>query len=126
MVKTSNKDHLVLLDFLLQQVNVAYQDCLSDRKMIHDIEWEEDDKPSVLGEVEVLSDFIVGHVTRIIKCKKNMSENDRAEIIYDLKTSSIFGSNPIAEWIVDEATEYPMYYIYLQSIECLRVATIAE
>ncbi|MCI5142136.1 MAG: hypothetical protein D3909_10545 [Candidatus Electrothrix sp. ATG1] len=124
MEKTNNKKYFILLEFLLQQVGVAYQDCSNDRKKIHDIEWEEDDKPSVLGEVEVFSDFIIGHVTSIINCNEKMSKNDRAEIICALKTRSIFGSSPISEWIAYEAAKYSGYYNYLQSIEILRVATI--
>lgn len=126
MGKTISEDHIVLLDILLQQLYATYQGCLHDRKMIHDIEWEEDEESSVLGEAEVLSDFIVGYVTRIIKCKQGMGGNDRASIIRDLEASSIFGSTPIAQWIVhNKAIEYPQYYTYLQSIECLRAAAIA-
>lgn len=112
---------VLVLETLLEYVNVLYQNCSSDRGKLHEIEWKSDEgEPSILGETEIISDHNVGCVRNCL----NKKLKNKEEIINELKIRSIFDSEVLTQWIIDESLKYKDYFAYIQSVENLRTTAI--
>ena len=116
MDKIDNKKNI--LNNIINTINSAYKDSIKDRRIIHELEWNaSDDTPSILGEVEVISDNIIGHVQTYLDWKIENVE----DVINFIKSNSIFASNILVSWIIGESDKYKNYLTYLYLIELLRI-----
>lgn len=110
------------VNVLINVFEQAYFDSLSDRKHLHDIEWNsEDDTPSILGEVEVRADAIMG----IAKTCLKKEPNNREELIDILLNNSVYSSESIVAWVASEGTSFCDFLRYIESIENLRMGTLS-
>jgi len=115
------KKKIALLHKLLEFINIFYQKCSTDRGELHQIEWERgDDAPSVLGEVEIITDH---HVGCIRSCLLQGLRN-KEETIFELESLSIFDSETLVEFIIDQSQRYEEFFSYMQSVENLRTTAI--
>ncbi|OUS24652.1 hypothetical protein A9Q99_24100 [Gammaproteobacteria bacterium 45_16_T64] len=111
-----------ILEILLKYLEVVFSSSSEDRKRLHDIEWEaEDDSPSILGEVEVRADTVIG-IART--CLKRRPENI-SKLVYTLKESSVYQSDSIVSWLAVNGGDYQNFIGYMAAIENLRIGTIA-
>jgi len=121
MEKIDDCDYRLLLKVLLNNLNVLNNKCSLERKKIHDIEWESnDDLPSILGEIEVRCDTVIGITTQ---CLRDMPNNIN-ECVDILIKNSIFKSKTIVSWIALEGESYENILCYVNSVENLRVAIL--
>lgn len=111
-----------MLAVLLDLLEVAFTSSSVNRKSLHEIEWEaEEGSPSILGEVEVRADSVIGIVRT---CLKRQPESIH-ELIYTLEASSIYQSEILVNWLVRCGDGFPDYFRYMMAIENLRAGTIA-
>ena len=119
--ETALERDVLVLKMLLEYVHIFYHNCSSDRGKLHKIEWDSDEgEPSILGEIEIISDHNVGCVRNCLN--KNLKNKD--EIINELKLKSIFDSEVLTQWIIDDSLNYKDYFAYIQSVENLRTTAI--
>ena len=119
-IDSISKDVSILRN-LLESTNLSYHNCQDDRKKLHDIEWNSPDTtPSILGEVEIFSDYYVGCIESCLK--KNFQNAD--ETIIKLENRRIIDINVITDWIANSALNYIKYFTYIQTVENLRNISI--
>ena len=117
MTDTSKKTIGVLLRFL----DVAFSNSSMNRKLLHKMEWEEEDgSPSILGEVEVRADSIIG-ISRT--CLKREPENI-SNFINILEANSVYKSKLLVNWLANYGDNFPYFLGYIAAIENLRISTL--
>lgn len=110
------------LKILLKLLELALTASALNRKKLHEIEWEaEEGSPSILGEVEVRADTVIG-ISRT--CLRKRPENIN-ELVDTLEAGSIYQSEVLVGWIVASGDSYPEFLEYITAIENLRMGTIA-
>lgn len=114
--------HEKTLGVLLRFLNVAFSNSSTDRKLLHKIEWkEEDGSPSILGEVEVRADTIIGIARTCLKRNPARISN----IINALEVNSIYKSKILVNWLANYGDNFPGFLGYIAAIENLRISTLA-
>lgn len=110
------------LEVLLVFLGLAFSNCSKDRKRLHDIEWEaEECSPSILGEVEVRADTVIGIARSCI----NKQPDNIDGLIDILKEKSIYQSESIVNWLAVDGGDYLGFVGYIVAIENLRSGTVA-
>jgi hypothetical protein len=110
-----------ILELLMDHLIHLYQKCSSDRRKLHEYEWEHHETvPSILGEVEVLSDSVVGLVR---SCIKKKHQNFDA-VVDKLEHEYVFDKVVISDWVTHQSVSYKDFLSYLLSVELLRVTAI--
>ncbi|MEQ8854566.1 hypothetical protein [Gimesia sp.] len=108
----------LILKTLLESLPELYQSCKADRKRLHDWEWEQEDAPSILGEMEVRATTIAGYATSLQKPDYNGSRDLRA-MVSGLQQASIHQSETLRNWMQTEAQHYPDFALYIETLEAL-------
>lgn len=107
----------VLLDFL----ELAFRNSAINRKKLHEIEWKaEEGSPSILGEVEVRADAVIGIARTYLK-KRPENIN---ELVDALEVNSIYQSELLVGWLAANGEDYQEFLGYIAAIENLRMGTI--
>ena len=107
---------------LLKYLESTFSSSGPDRGALHKVEWNAGSgAPSVLGEVEVRADNVVGISMR---CLGNVPCNVN-ELIDFLKKESIYQSETLLEWISKNGDDYHGFLCYIAAVENLRVGTLA-
>jgi len=110
----SSKDKEIVT-FLLNEIQHEYLISINERNHIHNMEWESNDSDtSLLGCVELFSDYICGIALSLLKNKYNQMYCEK------LPNKSIHHSATIHKFVKDQSTVYPKYTAYILSIEHLR------
>ena len=111
-----------VLNVLLKFLELAFTASTLNRKSLHEIEWEaEEGSPSVLGEIEVRADAVIG-IART--CLKKRPENIN-ELLDTLEASSIYQSELLVGWLAASGEDYQEFLGYITAIENLRMVTMA-
>ncbi|QDU05909.1 hypothetical protein V6x_56530 [Gimesia chilikensis] len=108
----------LILKTLLESIPELYQSCKADRKRLHDWEWEQEDAPSILGEVEARATTISGYATSLQKPDYNGSRDLQA-MVSGLQQASIHRSETLRNWMQTESEHYPDFALYLETLEAL-------
>lgn len=109
------------LNVLLKFLELAFTASALNRKSIHEVEWEaEEGSPSVLGEIEVRADTVIG-IART--CMKKRPENAN-ELIDILEACSIYQSEVLVGWLAASGEDYQEFIGYIAAIENLRMGTM--
>ena len=109
------------LGVLLRFLEAAFSNSSTNRKLLHKIEWEEEEgSPSILGEVEVRADTIIG-ISRT--CLKREPEGIN-KLIDTLEVSSIYKSKILVTWLANYGDNFPGFLGYIAAIENLRISTL--
>ncbi|WP_044617283.1 hypothetical protein [Gynuella sunshinyii] len=107
------------LEVLLKFLELAFSRSANDRKRLHDIEWEaEEGAPSVLGEVEVRADAVIG----IVRTHLKRQTNNIDEVVEALRAGSIYESESIVRWIASDGDNFHEFLCYIEAIENLRTS----
>ena len=103
-------------------VETAFAASAQDRGRLHRAEWETaSGRFSVLGEIEVISDAVIGVARTCAKrCPKNPSE-----MIEILEAKSVHHSRVVTSWIASSGADYAELMAFVAAVESLRVATLA-
>lgn len=110
------------LKVLLKLLELTFTASALNRKRLHEIEWgAEEGSPSILGEVEVRADTVIG-ISRA--CLRKRPENIN-ELVDILEAGSIYQSEVVVGWIVASSDSYQEFLEYITAIENLRMGTIA-
>lgn len=113
-----NKNVIAILERMADNLNKSYQSCSSDRGQLSKIEWDlGPESPSVLGEMELKTDTLMGYVRSVIHAGKI---SNKTEVLRELKKNSIYDSMTISSWMKDEGQKYKKYAEYLLCYEELR------
>ena len=112
-----------MLGLLLRMVEVAYRGCSVDRRRLHDIEWgNDDDAISIIGEVEVRADEVTGVALTLLK-KKRL--NGVAGVIESLEDRSVYESDNVVRWLVENGGEFVEFMCYISAVENLRFGLVS-
>jgi hypothetical protein len=99
----------------------SYTNSAAERKRLHNIEYESENESSILGEVEIRADTVVGiALTCLKKCPDNTSE-----LVDRLKKNSIYNSDSILDWLADDQSEFHKFFGYIVAIESLNNVVIS-
>lgn len=110
------------LKVLLTFLELAFTASALNRKKLHELEWQaEEGSPSVLGEIEVRADAVIG-ISR--RCLKKHPENIN-ELVDKLEASSIYQSEVLVGWIAAHSEDYQEFLGYIAAVENLRMGTMA-
>lgn len=116
-----NTKHKDLISLLAEQVNEAFFLSKSDRRKLHDIEWEGgQNSPSILGETEVRASNIFGYATQCLK--PNFKEINK--VVDGLKKDGIYDSSVLLTWLLNEGDDFNQFTLYIQKLEHLRLSMI--
>lgn len=111
-----------VLEVLLKLLDSAFSNSSSNRKRLHDIEWdEEDSSPSILGEVEIRADAVIG----IARACLEKDHIDISEFIDILEANSVYGSEAIVNWVANDGGDFQEFLQYLAAVENLRTGMMA-
>ena len=111
--------NMKILEMLIKLIEEAFSNCSIDRKRLHNIEWEASDSfPSILGEIDVRGDTVIG-ITKTCFEKK---PDDIDQLINALEITSIYKSDSIVNWIINESNDFQEFLKYIVAIESLRVS----
>ncbi|MCX4030267.1 hypothetical protein H0A36_28920 [Endozoicomonas sp. SM1973] len=111
-----------VLEILLISLEESFSNSSSDRKRLHDLEWgAEEDVPSILGEVEVRADLVIGIVRTFLKKKPD----NTVELIKILQENSIYNSDSIVNWIAVDGNKFRKFLCYVETVESLRMSIIS-
>lgn len=120
MEQASSEMRRLLLERLVAEVSDAHQKSRSDRHRLHALEWEGGvDCPSILGEVEVRCDTVVGLVQMYLRVGFKKFGSDETNDM--LRRSSIYHSHVLLEWLLEAGSDYDAFASYLHRIEHLRM-----
>ncbi|TQV82429.1 hypothetical protein FKG94_06700 [Exilibacterium tricleocarpae] len=110
-----------VLAVLLRLLETAFSNSSVNRKVLHELEWQaEEGGSSVLGEVEVRADTVIG-IART--CLRKQPENIN-ELTDALEESSVYRSEVLIDWLANSGDEFPDFCSYIAAIENLRTCTI--
>lgn len=108
-------------EFCLRYVENCFLKSASDRKTLHDFEWEsEKGDPSVLGEVEVRADTVSG----IARSLQKRNPRNILSTIRILQENSIYRSNTIKSWLIKNSSQFYYFVNYIIAVENLNSNTI--
>ncbi len=111
-----------VLSILLRFLEIAYTNSSVNRKNLHEIEWKaEESSPSILGEIEVRADAVIGITRGCLKRKPG--EIDK--LIDTLEVNSVYQSEFLVHWLAYNGDDFPDFLLYITAIENLRLGTIA-
>ncbi len=107
-----------LLQIMLIKIDEEYQSCQQDRHKLHKLEWEgKESEPSVLGEVEVRADTVIG----LVKTHLKIGVKDKGETVAMLQKYSIYNSPVLLRWLLEEGRNFNHFASYMTNIEHLRM-----
>ena len=110
------------LEVLLKLLELTFTSSSFDRKQMHNIEWEaEDYLPSILGEVEVRADTVIG-IAR--SCLKKQPDHAN-ELVKMLLENSVYNSDSTVSWVATVGIDFHDFLSYIAAIENLRMGTVA-
>lgn len=116
LIKLSITDEdKAVITFLLKEMQREYIISKPERGRIHEIEWDAGDgTPSVLGEAEVLADFICGIALSLLENRFNEEYRD------GLSSLSVHQSNILHQFLREKSLTYPKFAAYILATEYLR------
>jgi hypothetical protein len=112
-------DSEVILEIVQDFVSRSYDCSKEDRKRLHEQEWQASASTSVLGEVEVRVDAILGALSTIQK-----KHPTREKVLHTLLHGSMFGSLTIRTWMLTQRHSYASFAAYIHAVEYLRLALL--
>jgi hypothetical protein len=109
---------LEILQILKDDVDSAYSISSSERKELHELEWDSDNKISILGEAEIIAETVLGLFSRF----KKHSITNKVEALSLLAKYSVYNSPILAGWLARDGNKFLHFSQYLKSVESLRMA----
>ena len=114
-MESIDRERIAHLDELVRR---QYVDAADERHQLHEAEWAEKSNVSLLGEMELLADLLHGTVKSIGRTGVG------ADIGRSLADKGVWASATVREWFAGNASSYPKYSAYIQSLEHLRLALL--
>lgn len=112
-------DSEAIIAFAQDFVNRSYDCSKEDRKQLHEQEWQAPAGTSVLGEVEVRVDAILGALSTIQR-----KQPTREKALHTLLNGSMFGSPTIRSWMLTQRQKYYDFAAYIHAVEYLRLVLL--
>ncbi|MDM8522335.1 hypothetical protein QUF80_03095 [Desulfococcaceae bacterium HSG8] len=107
-----------MLQVMLKKIDEEYQSCRQDRHKLHKLEWEgEESEPSILGEVEVIADTVIG----LVKTYLEIGAKNKGETVTMLQNYSIYKSPVLLRWLLGEGRNFNHFALYMTNVEHLRM-----
>lgn len=115
MMEHHNQVAMDHIQRLTQQINLAYRMMRDERHQL--AIWEEDQKFSLLGEIELLTTDLQGYAGQVLvgNCEQPN------EILDALQKVKPFEIAPVADWYITFGEQYPQMCRYLEMLDYLRL-----
>jgi conjugal transfer/entry exclusion protein len=107
------------IEQILNQLLMDYQNTQREREKI--ASWEENQKFSILGIIEVLTDEIRGYAFQVITDKYSSNTQDILKQLNSLKTFEILG---LSEWYFSPEFDFQLMKNYVEKLNYLRLLMI--
>jgi hypothetical protein len=109
----------VYIEQILNQLLIDYQNTRLEREKI--ALWEENQKFSILGIIEVLTDDIRGYAFQVITDKYSSNAQD---ILNQLNSLKIFEIPELSQWYFSSEFDFKLTKSYVEKLNYLRLLII--
>ena len=122
--KNTNND-CVKLRTLLDVLQREYLESAVERKLLHQVEWGTKTANSILGEVEVQADDVIGIASSALA--RTLTAARAVELVTALKSTPSPNADFVSDWTADmqNQKEFPKFLHYINSIQTLRTEALA-